>query len=64
MKRGLRPPPPPFRSVSHSTLAPASNLGIHAPPPFQPLNITYDVDQSYKQAESKMQVTGKISRNK
>ena len=33
-------------------------------PPFQPINITYEFDQPYKQAESKMQVTGKISSNK
>ena len=55
---------PPFKSVSPSTLGPPpSNSGIQGPPS-QPLNITYEFDQPYKQAESKMQVTGKISSNK
>ena len=55
--------PPPFKSVSPSTLGPPSNSGIQGPP-FQPLNITYEFDQPYKQEESKMQATGKISSNK
>ena len=42
---------------------PPSNSGLQGLP-FQPLNITYEFDQPYKQAESKMQVAGKISSNK
>ena len=49
--------------VWRGVLSPPSNSGIRGPP-FQSLNITYEFDQPYKQAESKMQVTGKISSNK
>ena len=51
---------PPFQISSSSSLGPPSNSGLQGPL-FQNLNITYDLN---KQAESKMQVIGKISSNK
>ena len=71
MKKGLRSPP--------SSFGPSNNSGYQGSP-FQPFNITsksletvlmvkwmrdtFEFDQPYKQSESKMQVTGKISSNK
>ena len=49
IKRGLRSPPFRIRSLSNS--------GLQGPS-------TFEFDQPYKQTESKLQVTEKISRNK
>ena len=54
---------PPFQISFPLYFRSPSNSGIQGPP-FQPLNITYEFDQPYKQEEIKMQVTGKISSNK
>ena len=49
----------PFKSVPPSSLGPKGSKVI----PFS-LSKLHEFDQPYKQAESKMQVTGKISSNK